>query len=90
MTIGAKRRVSVCTVTYNSAKDVERFLRSCEDCLDGHSLEVIVVDNASSDGTVSLVEKLSPGGRLNPAHPPRKHPRRNVSARRPAGVRPGF
>jgi GT2 family glycosyltransferase len=60
MSTGAKKRVSVCTVTYNSAKDVERFLRSCEDCLDGHSLEVIVVDNASSDGTVSLVEKLSP------------------------------
>jgi GT2 family glycosyltransferase len=61
MTTGTKKKISVCTVTYNSAKDVERFLRSCEGCLGNHDLELIVVDNSSSDETLSLVERGATG-----------------------------
>lgn len=59
MVSGTKKKISICTVTYNSAKDVKRFLRSCEDCLKNYDLEVVAVDNSSSDGTVSLIEKES-------------------------------
>jgi GT2 family glycosyltransferase len=55
MTTGKKKKVSICTVTYNSAKDIERFLRSCETCLPAYDIELIVVDNSSSDETVSLI-----------------------------------
>lgn len=61
MSTRVKKSISVCTVTYNSAKEVGKFLRSCEACLDGYDLEVIVVDNASSDETLSLVAREAPG-----------------------------
>lgn len=44
-------KVSVIVVTYNNLALTQECLRSIERCSEGASLEVIVVDNASSDGT---------------------------------------
>jgi GT2 family glycosyltransferase len=50
--------VSVITVTYNSGAFIAEFLSSLEACdLDGIELQVIVVDNGSTDGTPALLEK---------------------------------
>ena len=55
--------VSVLITTYNSA----RFLKSCLDSLKAQTyrpLELIVVDNASTDSTRQVLEKLAEGGKL--------------------------
>ncbi len=46
----------VIVVTYNSAGVIERCLRSCD------GLDVVVVDNASTDGTVAIVRRLAGEG----------------------------
>ena len=57
---GHETRVAVVVVTWNSAGVIEGLLRSVQDSrLDG-SVRLIVVDNASSDGTVQLVRELMP------------------------------
>jgi GT2 family glycosyltransferase len=48
--------VSVVIVTYNSAHVIGALLESLPDALDGLSSEVIVVDNASTDGTAELLD----------------------------------
>lgn len=57
-------RVSVIVVTYNNLS----YTRSCLESLDRHSdwpnLEVIVVDNASSDGSREFLEAWSHAGQL--------------------------
>lgn len=50
-------RVSVVTVTYNSADILERTLRSVEE-QDYSAVEHVVVDGASTDGTRQLLERV--------------------------------
>ncbi len=63
---GAGRRlrlrpeVSVVVVTHDSAADIERCIRSIETASTNLSVEVIVVDNASVDGTAQTVRELFP------------------------------
>jgi len=46
--------ISVLIVTYRSRKDIEACLRSVTAALDGLASEVVVIDNASGDGTAEL------------------------------------
>jgi GT2 family glycosyltransferase len=55
--------VSVLIVTYNSATFIDRCLTSLRDQA-GCSYEVVVADNASQDGTVSLLEQRWPDVRV--------------------------
>jgi GT2 family glycosyltransferase len=48
--------LSVIIVTWNSEKDIVRCLRSVFACAEGLNIEVIVVDNASSDETKHAIE----------------------------------
>lgn len=52
--------LSIIIVTYNSAEDIIPCLFSIEERSGGVDKEVIVVDNASSDGTALLVEERFP------------------------------
>ena len=56
------RSVSVVVVTYNSEQHIE----TCLSHLEGRGHEVVVVDNASSDGTVELVRRRFPDVRVIP------------------------
>jgi N-acetylglucosaminyl-diphospho-decaprenol L-rhamnosyltransferase len=56
--------VSVCIVTYNSARLIERCLDAVLAAADGLDLEVIVADNTSKDGTADLVAARYPGVQL--------------------------
>ncbi|MFF2091724.1 glycosyltransferase family 2 protein [Paenibacillus sp. NPDC058174] len=55
--------VSICIVTYNSAEDIEA-------CLDAvlsqvHPIErIVIVDNASADGTAACIERYNGGERI--------------------------
>lgn len=53
----AQPAVAICIVTFNSAKYIERCL-SCISQQTWKNLRTIIIDNASSDGTVELVRKL--------------------------------
>ncbi len=53
-----KKMLSIVVVTYNSAKDIESCLSSIKFQKEGNGLEVIVVDNASTDETVHIVNKF--------------------------------
>ncbi|NMR20851.1 glycosyltransferase family 2 protein [Cellulomonas fimi] len=65
MTRGATPDVAVVTVTYNGADLVLDCLAGLErQQLDGLVMEVVVVDNASSDGTAERVAREHPGVRL--------------------------
>jgi len=58
---GEEPDVLVAAVTYNSADIVERFLRALPDALAGAGTAiVVVVDNASCDGTAERVRELAP------------------------------
>ncbi|WP_413454318.1 glycosyltransferase family 2 protein [Georgenia phoenicis] len=58
---GDEPDVLVAVVTYNSASVVDSFLRALPDALEGAGTAmVVVVDNASQDGTVGLVRALAP------------------------------
>lgn len=55
------RSVAVVVVTYNSAELLPDFLASLDDGMFGiDRFQVIVADNASSDGTVDVVKRLRP------------------------------
>lgn len=55
----------IVTVTYNSRAVIAPFLSSLRDALEGSpGARVIVVDNASSDGTPAVVEQVAPWARL--------------------------
>jgi N-acetylglucosaminyl-diphospho-decaprenol L-rhamnosyltransferase len=54
--------LSVVVVTYNSAQTIEACLNSLSQC--GASCEVVVVDNASADGSAALVRERVPSVKL--------------------------
>jgi len=56
--------LSVVIVTWNAKKYVRECLQSLVDQAEGFALEIIVVDNASSDGTPELVLQEFPQARL--------------------------
>jgi GT2 family glycosyltransferase len=56
--------VSVIVVSWNSAREVERCLRSIRECTVSTPIEVIVVDNASRDGTSAMLRARFPDARL--------------------------
>ncbi|MCC6396009.1 MAG: glycosyltransferase family 2 protein [Bacteroidetes bacterium] len=56
--------VSVIIVTWNSRADLERCLPSLKAGLQKHTSEVILVDNASGDGTTSLARSILPEARI--------------------------
>ena len=53
--------VSIVIVTWNSARWIERCLNSVRAASSGLRCEILVHDNASHDGTLSIVEKLKDG-----------------------------
>ncbi len=59
-----RRRVSVVVVSYNTRDWLGRCLGSLPDACRDHDLEVIVLDNASADGSADLVAQDFPDVRL--------------------------
>src|SRR5688572_10081943 len=75
-------RVTVLVVTYNSADVIEACLRSLPAAFaDAAEPRVVVVDNASTDGTVELVARVAPD-----AHVVRRPANRGYAAAINAGV----
>ena len=75
--------VSVLVPAYNEAKCIENTVRSL--MASEHPIEVIVIDDGSSDGTARIVEDMRPAER------PRRTPAQRRQARRPqpgSGERP--
>ena len=60
----AAPRLAIVIVTYNSARDIDRALRSLADPPPATPHEILVVDNASADDTVTRVRASWPGVRL--------------------------
>ena len=60
----AAPRVAIVIVTYNSARDIDRALRSLAESPPATPHEILVVDNASADDTVTRVHASWPGVRL--------------------------
>lgn len=60
----AAPRVAIVIVTYNSARDIDRALRSLADPPPATPHEILVVDNASADDTVTRIRASWPGVRL--------------------------
>jgi GT2 family glycosyltransferase len=56
--------VSVIVVSYNTCDVLQRCLQDLKDCADGLSLEIIVVDNHSRDGSVEMLEENYPEATL--------------------------
>jgi GT2 family glycosyltransferase len=61
---GLEYDVSVVTLNYNTRDLLESCLRSLREYNDGLRLELIVVDNASSDGSAEMVKERFPEVRL--------------------------
>ena len=57
-------RVAIVVVTYNSARDIDRVLRSLTGPPPATPHEILVVDNASGDDTVMRIRSSWPGVRL--------------------------
>ena len=60
----AAPRVAIVVVTYNSARDIDRVLRSLTGPPPATPHEILVVDNASGDDTVMRIRSSWPGVRL--------------------------
>ena len=60
------REPSIVVVSFNT----RRYLERCLGAVDGRGHEVVVVDNASTDGSAQLVREV-PGGAADRAHPER-------------------
>lgn len=56
--------LSIVIVTYDSAAHIAACLRSLPRALDGVRAEILVVDNASSDGTAAIVRRDFPQARV--------------------------
>lgn len=55
--------ISLCVVNYNGERHLADTLQSIA-AIDDRFREVLVVDNASTDGSVALVERMLPGARI--------------------------
>jgi hypothetical protein len=64
VTGGAEPTLSVVIVTWNSRRVITDCLTSIEEDLAGTAPELIVVDNASTDGTADLVASAHPSAQL--------------------------
>lgn len=60
-------KVSIVTVCYNSAKDIEQTILSIVN-LNYDNIEYIVIDGASTDGTVDIIKKYAEGGSESRKH----------------------
>ena len=60
----AAPRLTIVIVTYNSTRDIDRVLRSLTDPPPATTHEIVVVDNASTDDTVTRIRSSWPGVRL--------------------------
>jgi N-acetylglucosaminyl-diphospho-decaprenol L-rhamnosyltransferase len=58
--MSATAQVAVVVVTYNSAEVLPGLVSSLEAGMAGTAWHLVVVDNASTDGTLELTERLSP------------------------------
>ncbi len=56
--------VSICIVNWNGRKVLADLLESLYKLTDGASIEMIVVDNASADGSTEMVRHLFPWVKL--------------------------
>jgi N-acetylglucosaminyl-diphospho-decaprenol L-rhamnosyltransferase len=63
-TIEVMPRLSIIIVTYNSRQDLEACLRSLTEGATVLDREIVLVDNASTDGTAAYVREHWPGVRL--------------------------
>jgi GT2 family glycosyltransferase len=63
---GSRPRVSVVVVTHNNERIVGDCLRAIEAAVPADDSELIVVDNASADGTLREVERAAPAARTFP------------------------
>jgi GT2 family glycosyltransferase len=61
---GLDETVAVVVVTYNSERHIKDFLDALPVGLNGLSWHLTVADNASTDGTVALVQSLAPDAKL--------------------------
>ena len=52
--------LSIAIVSYNARDEIENCLRSILDNANGCELEIVVTDNASTDGSFALVERVFP------------------------------
>jgi len=52
--------LSILIVAWNSERWIERCLRSIAEACDGVEYEVVIYDNASTDSTLSVVERQAP------------------------------
>lgn len=52
-------KVSIVTVTYNSAQEIEQLIRSIFETVKDIDYEVLIVDNNSQDDTVSRIKSIS-------------------------------
>jgi hypothetical protein len=57
-------RLSVCIVTYNNAATIADCLRATQKACEGIAAEIIIVDNASADGTAEVVRRHRPAVRF--------------------------
>ncbi|MCE1164251.1 MAG: glycosyltransferase [Bacteroidetes bacterium] len=55
----AGEKVSIFVLTYNKSKLLERCLKSLSGTLDGVNYEILIFDNASTDGTKELTERFA-------------------------------
>jgi len=62
--VSSAPHISVCIVNFNTREDLRTCLRSVFDAAAGFPIEVIVVDNASSDGSPDMVVAEFPRARL--------------------------
>jgi N-acetylglucosaminyl-diphospho-decaprenol L-rhamnosyltransferase len=56
--------LSIVVVSYNAREALQVCLRSIDSCPPRGTFEVLVVDNASTDGSSEMVKRLFPGARL--------------------------
>jgi GT2 family glycosyltransferase len=57
---GKHQAVSICIVSWRTKRQVEACLRSIYQTVQGISYEIVLVDNASRDGTVEMIESNFP------------------------------
>ncbi|RKX27728.1 MAG: glycosyl transferase, partial [Candidatus Zixiibacteriota bacterium] len=59
-----KTEISIVLISYNGREFIEDCLRTTVESLGNTSPEIIVVDNASGDGTTEIIESKFPQARI--------------------------